>query len=95
MTGSDQAGAGGARVAGSGAATAAAGGTGATMARRSKPQPAQNLCSAAIRGVPHLGQGPNPVAMSSLPFATRCSELAQVGWGSGGSAPPLAEHDPP
>lgn len=71
---------------GCGAATAGA--WGASMADRPEPQPAQNRCSAAIRGVPQLGQNPNPVVISSLPLASRSSELAEVRSGSGGGVRP-------
>jgi len=62
-------GAGGVDAAHGGAAASTGGagggaiGAGAEIAARAPPQVGQNFCSAATRGVPQLGQKPNPVAI--------------------------------
>jgi hypothetical protein len=78
-TGSAAAAAGSGSAAGSGAAGSGAAGSGVrgNTAERTTPHPAQNLCSAAILGVPQLGQNPNPIVIWSLP-------LGSTGRASGG-----------
>src|SRR5450759_5167273 len=49
-------------------ATWGAGGAGDTPAAKAEPHTAQNLCSAAVRGAPQVGQKPNPVDIMSVPF---------------------------
>jgi hypothetical protein len=78
-----------------GNSTAAAGGAGATLTERSAPQPAQNRCSAAIRGVPQLEQNPNPVVISSLPLASRASQSAGVRSGRVAALDHQPRHDLP
>jgi hypothetical protein len=67
--------AGGGPTGGGGGATAGATAVGAVAATgKVKPQAAQNLCPASVRGAPQLGQKPNPVVIpdpSDLPFPRR------------------------
>jgi hypothetical protein len=65
-------GGGGGATGGGGGATAGAIAVAAVAAAGNvKPQAAQNLCPASVRGAPQLGQKPNPVVIrdpSDLPF---------------------------
>src|ERR1035437_8204810 len=49
-------------------ATGATGSAGDTPTAKAEPHAGQNFCSAAVRGVPQVGQKPNPVVITSPPF---------------------------
>lgn len=67
---------------GTGAAT---GGAGCAPTAKLEPHVPQNFWSAAVRGVPHVGQNPNPVDIMMRPFESTPGNWLRPGRSEGGN----------